>query len=162
MPNIDELPQEVQLILQEIAKSPQSTIDPTISSDDLKSLFKNWKETTSTSPLGCHLGHWHALLAPDGTSPDPDNNEEPIEDQIMQIHTYILNSLVQSGIPLARWAIVHSSMIAKTNRHPHINNLRVIHLYKADYNGFLKILWPQRAVHNATEKNLLNDSQAGG
>jgi hypothetical protein len=32
-------------------------------------------------------------------------------------------------------------------------NDRVIHLYKADYNGFLKILWPQRAAHNATEKN---------
>jgi hypothetical protein len=124
--------------------------------------FKNWKETTSTLPSGCHLGHWHALIAPDGTRPDPNNNDEPIKDQIMRIHTYILNASVRSGIPLARWAIVHSSMIAKTAGHPRINKLRVIHLYKADYNGFLKILWPQRAVHNATEKNLLNDSQAGG
>jgi hypothetical protein len=162
LPNIDKLPVEVQLILKEIAKSPQPTIEPTISTKDLKGLFKTWKETTSTSPSGCHLGHWHALLAPDGTIPNPDSDEDPIEDNIMKIHTFILNSSIQSGIPLARWAVVHSSMIAKTEGHPRINKLRVIHLYEADYNGFLKIIWPHRAVHNATARNLLNDSQAGG
>jgi hypothetical protein len=111
LPDMEALPIEVQLILKEIAKSPQPTLDPTISCDDLKSLFKNWKETTSTSPSGCHLGHWHALLAPDGTRPNPDDKEDPIEDNIMRIHTYILNTSIESGIPPNRWAVVHSSMI---------------------------------------------------
>jgi hypothetical protein len=44
LPNIDKLPIEVQLILKEIAKAPQPTIDPTISAEDLKGLFKNWKK----------------------------------------------------------------------------------------------------------------------
>ena len=71
LPNIESLPDEVQLILKEIAKSPQPVIDTTITTKDLIGLFKSWKETTSTSPSGCHLGHWHALIAPDGTTRHP-------------------------------------------------------------------------------------------
>ena len=38
--------------------------------------FKKWQEQTSTSPSGIHLGHYKALLSPDGIlytqqNPDP-------------------------------------------------------------------------------------------
>ena len=162
MPDISNLPIEVQLILKKISQDPQPAIDPSISVEDLKNLFKNWKESTSTSPSGCHLGHWHALLAPDGTRPNPDSSEDSTEDQIMQIHANILNTAVTSGIPLERWTKVTSSMISKLDGQARIDKLRVIHGYEADYNGLLKIEWPQRAVKNATKTEVLNYSQGGG
>ena len=162
VPDISELPTEVQLILKEISKTSQSFIDTTITKEDLKNLFKKWKESTSTSPSGCHLGHWHALIAPDGSNPDSENSDDLVEDQIMQIHANVLNTAVITGTPLNRWNKVNSSMISKLEGQARIDKLRIIHGYEADYNGILKIEWPQRAVKNATKKDLLNHSQGGG
>jgi hypothetical protein len=150
------------LILQKISQKPQPTIDSTITREDLQNLFKHWKESTSTSPSGCHLGHWHALLAPDGTRQNPDKSEEPIADQIMTVHANILNTAVTSGVALERWTKVNTSMISKLKGQARIDKLRIIHGYEADYNGILKIEWPQRAAKNATANDLLNHSQAGG
>jgi hypothetical protein len=162
LPDISAFPVEVQLILKKISENPQPAIDTTITSEDLKGLFKNWKETTSTSPSGCHLGHWHALLAPDGLRPDPDSTEDPISDRILKVHANILNTATITGIPLDRWKQVNSSMISKVEGQARIDKLRIIHIYEADYNGLLKINWPQRAAKHATKNNLLNYSQGGG
>ena len=88
--------------------------------------------TTSTSLSGFHLGHWHALLAPDGARPDPNSTEDPIADQIMTVHANVLNTAVTSGIPLDRWIQVNSSMIFKVEGQAQIDKLRIIHLYEAD------------------------------
>ena len=37
-----------------------------ISLEDYKSGFKKWKESTTTSPSGGHLGHHHSLIVSDG------------------------------------------------------------------------------------------------
>ena len=125
-------------------------------------MFKHWKERTSTSPSGCHLGHWHALFAPDGEAYPTDGPTQDVGPQIMSVHASILNASTATGIPLDRWAKVHSQMIAKSEGQPRIDKLRVIHLYEADYNGFLKTTWPHRAVHLATKNNTLNHAQGGG
>ena len=80
----------------------------------------------------------------------------------MTIHANILNASVASGTPLDRWMPVHSNMIAKSEGQARIDKLRVIHLYEADYNGFLKIIWPHRAVYGATKNRTLNHAQGGG
>jgi hypothetical protein len=50
LPEISDFHLKVQLILNKISKNPQPTIDTTISTNDLTSLFKNVKESTSTFP----------------------------------------------------------------------------------------------------------------
>ena len=80
----------------------------------------------------------------------------------MTIHANILNTAITSGIPLDRWTKVTSSMISKLEGQARIDKLRIIHGYEADYNGLLKIEWPQRAVKNATKNGVLNHSQGGG
>jgi hypothetical protein len=52
-------------------------------------------------------------------------------------------------------------MIKKIPGCPKINKLRVIHLYKADYNVILKILWARRLVWHANDQDRLNEGQAG-
>ena len=127
--------------MRKIAASPQPTFESEITTKELKDTYRNWKESASTSPSGCHLGHFHALMAPDGIKPNNDNTEETIGTKIMNIHANTLNASILSGTPLERWITVHSNMLSKIEGVPQIDKLRVIHLYKADYNGYLKKEW---------------------
>jgi Reverse transcriptase (RNA-dependent DNA polymerase) len=68
---------------------------------------------------------------------------------------------IKIGIPLARWCNVSTMMIQKDKNSTKINRLRVIHLYEADYNLLLKIVWARKGVHNAHNKGSLNNGQAG-
>jgi hypothetical protein len=52
-------------------------------------------------------------------------------------------------------------MIEKIPGCPKINKLRVIHLYEADYNILLKIMWARKLVWNAHNTNCINEGQAG-
>jgi hypothetical protein len=53
-------------------------------------------------------------------------------------------------------------MLEKDKGDPKINHLRIICLYKADYNIFLKILWAHRLVKISKSTNFFDDAQAGG
>jgi hypothetical protein len=133
IPNISHLPERVQQILRKIAENPPAEeISTEVSEDEMTTMYKKWKERTSTSPSGCHLGHWHALFTPDGD----DKRKEGYFDtgnEIMKVHANILNAATNSGQPLDRWTTVHSTMFAKTEGYPRINKLRVIHIYECDY-----------------------------
>jgi hypothetical protein len=52
-------------------------------------------------------------------------------------------------------------MIEKDDGKPYLTRLRVIHLFEADYNLFLKILFGKRLVRNGEISNALNDQQHG-
>jgi hypothetical protein len=47
-------------------------------------------------------------------------------------------------------------MIEKEPGNPRIHQLRVIHLYEADYNMILGIFWSRKLVRQAEEKRLFN------
>ncbi len=68
--------------LQSDDKVPK--IDTEISMQDFVSGIKRWKEKTTTSPSGRHLGHLHVLLAPDGVINPKDQGEptKEIEEKI--------------------------------------------------------------------------------
>jgi hypothetical protein len=68
---------------------------------------------------------------------------------------------VKSGTSLERWQHSTTAMIEKIPGTPKINKLRVIHLYEADYNLVLQILWGRRLVWNAHTQNRINEGQAG-
>jgi hypothetical protein len=48
--------------LPDVVKKNKAIISININEDDVRYVFKNWKETTSTSPSGQHLGHYKALI----------------------------------------------------------------------------------------------------
>jgi hypothetical protein len=55
-----------RLVISKLRKSKYSIRAPlttTISNTAYTSKIKNWKESTSTSPSGLHLGHYHAMVA---------------------------------------------------------------------------------------------------
>ena len=52
-------------------------------------------------------------------------------------------------------------MIEKDVGKPKITRLKFIHLFEADFNYFLKLIWGSRLVKRAVNLNLLNDGQHG-
>jgi hypothetical protein len=100
-------------------------ISTAISADDVVRGFKGWRETTTTSPSGRHLGHYKALIT------------DPI---FLQCLTKFLNIALFHGIALPRWCNATNILLEKDPGRPTINRLRIIHLFEADFNFLLKIL----------------------
>jgi hypothetical protein len=122
---------------------PISTV---ITDDEVKQGFTKWKERTTTLPSGRHLGHYRSIVQ---------------DTTLLMCFTKFMNIIVTTGISLHRWGDAVNVLIEKDAGQPKINRLRIIHLFEADYNLFLKLIWGSRLVHTAVANNLLNDGQHG-
>ena len=166
---LNKIGQGEKLILQQLNDGENSqTIDINISYKEFTNGFKKWRENTSTSPSGRHLGHYKALLRAE----IKDNNEHielnttthtknPIGEHILKIIYLVAMSTLNAGETLERWKNVQSSMIEKEPGNPLLHRLRVIHIYEADYNLLLKILWARKLTWNAHLNGTLHEAQAG-
>ena len=143
--------------MQQVTQQCQQTgptISDHISTDDLRQLFRKWRETTTTSPSGRHLGIYPAIFL----NPTSTNKPISIDNNI----TLLINLLIHHGIGLDRWRQVTNMMIHKLEGSYNINKLRVIHLFEADYNGLIGILFNRRVLYQAEHKGLINNNQWGG
>jgi hypothetical protein len=135
----------VQLVLDNL-KRPDGLqpIPASVTLEDVKGKFENWKESTSTSPITKrHLGHYQCLTRLVDMESDEDEPDVAIEraKKILKAHFLIIMTAVKFGISLTRWQNVVNSMIEKEPGNPKIHRLRVIHLYEADYNLLRGIFW---------------------
>ena len=137
----------IQVFLEE-CKRPDSIlpIQTDITTEQFVDAIKKWKESTSTSPSGRHLGHYRTAI---------------LDDAVTTLHTQLLNIPIQYGFAPARWTYSVTPLIEKDPGRPFLTRLRVIHLFEADYNLFLKIIFGRRMVKNAEAANALNDQQHG-
>jgi hypothetical protein len=117
-----------------------------LSTDNVIKGFISWKEAASTSPSGCHLGHYKAII------------QHPV---LLQCFTKFMNIVTSWGIAIPRWCNATNVMIEKDPGQPRIHRLRIIHLFESDYNFFLKIQWGRRLVRHACALDLLHNSQHG-
>lgn len=154
-----------------------NNIDDDITFEDWISALKSWSERTSSSPSKRHLGH--LKVCPATIYPvDKDNKSiatsiqhieskniteelQKIQRKILYVYYQMSMTCLQLGTSLPRWQQVTTTMIKKDNNISKINKLREIHLYEADYDLLLKILWARRLVWNAHDNQCINDSQAG-
>jgi hypothetical protein len=63
--------------------------------------------------------------------------------------------------PVSRWTEITVCMIEKVPGCSRTNRLRVFHLYEADCNLILKIMWARETVGAVHNNKLLNNGQAG-
>ena len=149
-------------ILKRISNKQQlPPIDDMITFDEFWLGIRKWKENTSTSPSTRHLGHYKVLQCSDGNDHSYSEHDPNPSNIIMQVYYYIALSALKSGNTLERWCNATTAMIEKIPGTPKINKLRVIHLYEADYNMLLKLLWARKLVWNCHDNERLNDGQAG-
>ena len=138
---------ELQVFLEE-CRRPDSVnlVNTIISKEQFISSVKGWKESTSTSPSGRHLGHYRTAI---------------LDDAVANLHTQLLNLPIACGFAPERWTHSVTPLIEKDDGRPYLTRLRVIHLFEADYNLFLKIIFGRRMVKNAELANALNEQQHG-
>jgi len=124
----------------------------------MKKAYRIWNENTSTSPLGRHLGHYHAILKADGLKRDSVEAiaMEASHNSIWSIHHGLFEYGIHNAHCFTRWKQIIKAMLEKEPGNPWIHQLRVIHLYENDYNLLLRTQY-RKAVHAAEDAQALND-----
>jgi len=137
------LPETEQLIAElampEMIKNLESDIPTEVGEGEYIDGFKKWTESTSTSPSGRHLGHYKAIVN------DPLKATRDLN--FVDLYVKAINLPLKYGFVPSRWCNSVTVMIEKDPGSPRIERLRIIHLFKADYNFCLKLLWGCRMVY---------------
>lgn len=152
-------------ILQEELKGAK--IQCTITLEDLVDCIAHWRESTSTSPSGLHLGIWKALVTAYKNKNDEFSdakNEGEISTQkkatlILEAYVTLLNSAIEKGFYLDRWLKIVNVMIYKKPGSIDIESLRVIHLFEADFNLVIGLIFGRRTIYQAIDNGWIPDSQ---
>jgi hypothetical protein len=157
-----DIDEATKCILNHLTTTPSlPTINDAMSEHDIRQGFRKWKEGTSTS-RDRHLGLYKALMAYEIQTYDSDRNEIPkVSTRVYQVIADVINAAKSQGHVLQRWKHVTNVMLEKIPGKPRIDKLRVIHLFEADLNLYLGILWSRRLMWNAEDHQCLNDEQWG-
>ena len=157
-----QISEATSLFIQHLQTKTTQTLEGQITKDEVRNKLKRWKESTSTSPSGLHLGHYHCMWRAPDNSTDGGNREDVIDGQEMLLEAMVslLNYALKHGYAYQRWTKVVNIMLQKDEGNPRIHRLRVIHIYEADYNLLLAVKWRQ-AMHHAEDHALLNDGLYG-
>jgi hypothetical protein len=137
--------------------------------DAFSGKMKKWRETTTTSPSGRHLGRYKALFAESTYIPRDSEDDEPGDCEIFQrkqadiahVIVQLINFCIRHGHVLNRWKQIVNTMIFKDEGVYKIHRLRIIHIYEADFNLLLAVKW-RDLVSTADQAGLINKGQYGG
>jgi hypothetical protein len=119
-----------------------------ITAEKMMDKYRRWKERTSTSPSGRHLGHFHALFRPLKAKDDDDRDRlEGIRTDIIEMHAKMLQTAYDNEHVYKRWEYILTCMLGKDTGIPRIHRLRVIHLYECDLNLQFSIFFRELDQH---------------
>jgi Reverse transcriptase (RNA-dependent DNA polymerase) len=160
-PNLPPLEKQFIHLLRNLDKPK---IEQEITLDDWKKKYKSWKESTSTSPSGMHLGHYKSLLTQhyvqDDESCKIDEKLDTIQQQLFQTTLDIVNLSIALSFPLKRWTKAINIVIPKRKHVTSFNHLRNIHLYESDLNATLALKWKE-ALQESEKKGIIVNHQFG-
>jgi hypothetical protein len=157
---IDSIPQCQALLDTCQAATELDLIPPYISDKEFENKIQTWRETTTTSPSGRHLGHYKALFIKPLPDIEPELTGHPTfankQKLIRRSILAILNFCLHTGHSLNQWKTIVNTMIFKETGNYKINRLRVIHIYEADFNLLLAIKWRQ-LIQSAEMSGTINE-----
>ena len=175
--------ENLRLLLQHLQIS-QELMDeesyPTLTEKEFRGKLQAWRESTSTSPSGLHLGHWKALIARHEYSEDEETVDvspatadesgsahvskkeewDHMQRELFDLHLNLLNYALERGYSYRRWQTIVNSVLFKDTDNVKIHRTRIIHIYEADFNLMLGLKW-RMAMYQAEALKTLNDGQYG-
>ena len=156
----NELPDAQRIILEELTQCCP-TLEDNIPLDDFKKRFTIWREDTSTSPSGMYLGLYKSLIT-------GQQHAGIISDELLQfgeeifVDIFMLTNLAcKFGFAYERWKEVVNCMIHKKLDSFLLDKLRVIHLFEADYNLAIGLIFGRYMIHRACDQLAFHSSQWG-
>ena len=143
--------------------SPESKDPPLITTADWTRRVRRWKERTTTSPSGLHLGHARALISPFSIKVHSHRGQDLVtfQESMVKAHVSLLNYATKFKYSYDRWKTIVNVMIQKEANNNRIHRLRVIHLYEYDLSIYLAVHW-KRLMHESEARGAINDGQYGG
>jgi hypothetical protein len=85
-----------------------------ITTEKMMSKYRRWKERTSTSPSGRHLGHFHALFRPMKAKIEDDRERlEGIRQEIIELQALMLQTAYDNEHVYKRWEYILTCMLGK-------------------------------------------------
>ncbi len=154
-----EIGEAAKSILRKLKKQDGTKdIRDHISADDLRQGYSKWRESTSTSPSGLHLGHEKALLRMENKPPK--DGEEHLSERVFSLIAKFLNLAIEHCHVYKRWKKIINATIEKIPGTPLIHKLRVIHLIESDFNLMVGIA-NRRMMWEAEEQGSLGTEQKG-
>jgi ribonuclease HI len=125
---------------------------------DYKQGYGRWRESTSTSPSGLHLGHEKALFKMEN---DEGEEETKLSTRIFTMKVKFINFAIKHCHVYRRWTKIVNATIEKIPGKPLLHKLRIIHLIESDFNLMIGILWGRRLMKNAEKLKMLGGEQQG-
>ena len=143
--------------------SPPKKTNPEITVAQLRGEMKVLRERTTKSPSEHHLGHYKNLFTVIDKSLEYGERKElkEIQERIAGCYVAILNYAIRYNYSYKRWKQILNFMIYKEQGNVKIHQLRVIHIYEADYNFLIGALW-REAIQHAQKLGKINQGQYGG
>ena len=159
---LDDLTRE---LVHSMQKNHHWVCDNFLQYTSIEKRIKIWKEDTTTSPSGLHLGHYKALVNSHLYSLKDEEDEtrqeyDQYQYKLLTFRQQLLNYAIKWQYSIKRWKKVINRMIMKDPSNWKIHRLRVIHLYEADYSLMLALHW-RSTLHLAEDKKLLNTGTFG-
>jgi hypothetical protein len=159
-------------ILRQRAQLPVTRWSPELDFEDFLAALLHWRESTSTSPSGRHLGLYKVLATAHcnssgefSASTDPEDPEDPTTQekatQILHLIHGLATQAALNGFYLRRWTQVVNVMIYKNPGYIELDRLWVIHLFEADFNLLVGVYFGRRAMYHQVDGNLLHEGQFG-
>lgn len=147
---------EIQKIFLEHLKrvTPTDKFNERVTIRDFKKAMQKWKERTSTSPSGRHLGHYKVCVCQIDRKLNPAQKTKlrRLRDQIADIYVTMINYATKHNYSFNRWKTIINMMIYKEANNSFINRLRVIHIYEADLAYLLGTKWNEALNHAIDNK----------
>jgi ribonuclease HI len=134
-------------------------IDGRVTMDEVRNGYKKWRESTTTSPSGCHLGHDKAAV---NMPPPMDDDEANFSNTYFEVKTRLLNIALQHCHIYPRWKRIVNALIEKIPGLPILGKIRVIHIIESDINLLMGIAWGRKLMWQGEELQVFGEEQSGG
>ena len=137
------------------------TANPHISLTGFRLSFSKWKESTTTSPSGRHLGHMKSLLHTIDNQSESWPSSCVCPKDIFEAIYRLTNLCITHCHVLPRWETVHNLLIQKEEGNQKIHRLRTIHIQECDWQAILCITIAKKTIPNAAAHRKIHSDQWG-
>jgi hypothetical protein len=144
--SLDMMPETLQILHSLAQQNPWADGIATILPEDFIQSYKTAKESTLSSPLGRHIGHYMAAIR---------------DQELSELHATMMSIPFDMGFAPTRWSKVTDIMLEKEENNPCCHCLHILALFESDLNHAKRIIIGRCLMHHMCNKHMLPAMQHG-
>eukprot|EP00957_Ditylum_brightwellii_P144064 10976972-Ditylum_brightwellii.AAC.1 len=142
--------------LQPTAAGP-TLVDKENTTAHVKKGYKIWKEQTSTSPSGRHLGLYKVWL-----QKSDEKKNILLADQFFGLVKRVKNLVIKGKYTLLQWRIIHNLYLLKEAENFKIHRLPTLHIIESELSPMCREYMARQLMKNAELHQFILPDQYGG